>query len=114
MSGSPNVDRKTFLANLRQSKLLSEAEYAAALGQLPATEFGHALASLLVQRELLTPFQAENLLAGRNTGFLLGQYRILDQLGRGGMGRVFKAQHLTMKRLVALKVLAPNLLQSER
>ena len=42
------------------------------------------------------------------SGFFLGQYKILDQLGQGGMGRVYKAIHLTMKRVVALKVLAPQ------
>src|SRR5207237_2246903 len=37
-----------------------------------------------------------------------------DQLGRGGMGRVFKAEHRTMQRIVALKVLAAELLSTER
>ncbi len=114
MSVPQPMDRRTFLANLRQSQLLTKAQLAEALRDLPATNRGRAVARALVEKELLTRFQAERLLAGRNTGFLLGQYRILDQLGRGGMGRVFKAEHVTMKRLVALKVLAPGLLQSER
>jgi serine/threonine protein kinase len=114
MNVPPSVDRKTFLFHLRQSQLLTEAQFAAAARELSAAEGGRSLARALVDKEWLTPFQAERLLVGRNTGFLLGQYRILDQLGRGGMGRVFKAEHRTMKRLVALKVLAPNLLQSER
>lgn len=37
------------------------------------------------------------------------QYRIIDRLGEGGMGVVYKAEHRMMDRVVALKVLAPHL-----
>ncbi|HXD89345.1 MAG TPA: protein kinase, partial [Urbifossiella sp.] len=37
------------------------------------------------------------------------QYRIIDRLGAGGMGVVFKAEHKLMGRTVAVKVLAPHL-----
>ena len=75
-----------------------------------AREIAKALASW----KLLTKFQARMLLAGRNSGFFLGPYRILDQLGQGGMGRVYKAMHQTMNRVVALKVLSPQLVNTER
>jgi eukaryotic-like serine/threonine-protein kinase len=108
------IDRATFLAHLRQSGLLTEEQFAAVQHNLPDTNRGRVVARTLVERGLLTRFQAERLLIGRTQGFLLGQYRILDQLGRGGMGRVFKAEHRTMNRLVALKVLSPNVLQTNR
>ncbi len=114
MSAPQPVDRTKFLTNLRQSKLLSETQLSETLRELPTTARSRTVARALVEKKLLTRFQAERLLSGRNTGFLLGQYRILDQLGRGGMGRVYKAEHQTMKRLVALKVLAPKMLQSDR
>jgi serine/threonine protein kinase/formylglycine-generating enzyme required for sulfatase activity len=47
-------------------------------------------------------------------GTILGQYRILDQLGAGGMGQVYKAVHVAMDRVVALKVIAPHLLRDAR
>lgn len=63
-----------------------------------------AVADKLVAQGLLTKFQAREMLAGRRR-FRLGQYTVLDELGRGGMGQVFRAEHAMMGREVALKVL---------
>jgi len=63
----------------------------------------------LVGRGFLTDFQAEQLLAGQTDSLILGQYRLLGRLGVGGMGHVYKAEHVVMKRVVALKVIAAHL-----
>jgi serine/threonine protein kinase/formylglycine-generating enzyme required for sulfatase activity len=41
-----------------------------------------------------------------------GEYVVLDKIGAGGMGQVFKAEHRRMKRIVALKLLPPAAMRS--
>jgi serine/threonine protein kinase len=62
------------------------------------------LSSQLVELGFLNHWQAEQLRQGR-TKFTLGPYRILDAIGQGGMGYVFKGEHILLGRVEAIKVL---------
>jgi response regulator RpfG family c-di-GMP phosphodiesterase len=64
-----------------------------------------ALLSSLQGLELLTEYQRARIEAGTTHGLILGSYRVLDRLGAGSMGIVFKAEHCRMRRIVAIKVL---------
>ncbi|MBI2806362.1 MAG: serine/threonine protein kinase [Planctomycetes bacterium] len=108
------VDRETFLQNLRVSTLLTPHQFRAVIDRLASVDNTREIAKALASWKLITKYQAKMLLMGRNTGFFLGPYRILDQLGQGGMGRVYKAMHQTMNRVVALKILAPQLVGTAR
>jgi response regulator RpfG family c-di-GMP phosphodiesterase/serine/threonine protein kinase len=59
----------------------------------------------LVQAGMLTMYQFERVLLGSVHGLVLGSYRVLDELGRGGMGTVYLAEHRLLRRRVAIKVL---------
>src|SRR6266704_1725662 len=48
------------------------------------------------------------------TGQVLGEFRLMHRLGRGGMGQVYLAEQTSLKRKVALKLLHPDLASNER
>lgn len=66
----------------------------------------------LVRQKNLTKFQAEELWRGRGKSLVLGNYLILDKIGAGGMGQVFKAEHRRMHRIVAVKMLPAGMMKS--
>jgi response regulator RpfG family c-di-GMP phosphodiesterase len=62
------------------------------------------LGEALVQVGALTPYQLSRALAGTTHGLVLGSYRVLDRLGGGSVGVVFLAEHILLRRRVAVKV----------
>ncbi|HND52145.1 MAG TPA: Hsp70 family protein [Pirellulaceae bacterium] len=71
------------------------------------------MARELIARQKLTEFQLKRVLEGDPKSLVLGNNVILDKVGEGGMGEVFKAMHRRMRRLVCVKVLRPTLINSE-
>lgn len=55
----------------------------------------------------------EDLPASLRNGHI-GQYEILDRLGKGGMGAVYKARHIELGKIVAIKVLTASRLDEVR
>ncbi|VTS04268.1 serine/threonine-protein kinase [Tuwongella immobilis] len=111
MTASTTIDRATFLDCLQQSRLLTADQWGRAK-QLSA-QSARQLADALIQLGWITRYQAERLLHGKTNGFFLEQYRILEPLGKGGMGRVFRARHETMRRIVALKIVSSELTRTK-
>lgn len=96
-----------FLAIVRKSGLVEEsrlAEAVAAWTDLTA-DLPDELPQALIDAELLTHWQVDQLRKGKHKGFMLGKYRLLRLLGAGGMSSVYLAENTTLKQRVAIKVL---------
>jgi len=63
------------------------------------------LLNRLVNAELLTAYQASRLQANPSEQLILGNYRILERIGSGGMGVVYRGEHALLRRPVAIKVM---------
>lgn len=104
------IEKSLFERALSASGLVDGAALGSLVGQLrdaTATaghEFDARLARLLIERGVLNEWQVEQLRIGR-TKFTLGPYLIVDSIGKGGMGHVFKGQHELLGRTEAIKVL---------
>lgn len=97
--------------SIANSGLVPPEELTAAVAA--AGDDPQALAQRLLANKLLTRFQIVTLSQGKGSTLRIGNYDILDRLGAGGMGTVFKARHRRMKRVVALKVLSAAFSENE-
>lgn len=99
------ITPEEFFEILQKSKLLTPSQLAQARELALEGDDPKALAKRLARKEIITRWQAGQLLAGRSS-FYLGKYRLIELLGSGGMGNVFLGRHVTMNRLVALKIIS--------
>lgn len=95
---------------LSKSKLLDEEQLARVEKAASQTDDPKELLRALIQRRYISRWQGSQLLAGRNA-FFFGKYKIRDLLGRGHLGNVFLAEHVTMNRPVALRAISRALVR---
>jgi len=97
-----------FVWDLRKSGLIERGQLDQVVNDFlrknPRSE-APALAAHLTAQGTLTAFQAERVLNGKTQGLVLNQYVLLDAIGSGSMGQVFKAVNKSDNSVFALKVL---------
>jgi serine/threonine-protein kinase len=107
-----SVDARQFVDALVQNRLVSDSEVRTVSRQAgPEGEPSNVdrLAAELIRLGKITKYQAAAVRQGKTKGLLIGNYVVLDKIGSGGMGLVFKARHRQLQRMVALKLLPPSI-----
>lgn len=110
-------DAQSFVELVKRSQLVEDEPLERVLAKLRAKhgkklpEDAQLIANALIEAELLTEWQADKLLAGKHRGFILGKYKLLRMLGKGGMSSVYLAEHILMRARRAIKVLPKNRVQ---
>jgi serine/threonine-protein kinase len=102
-----------FLNLLQGSQTLSAAQLTE-LRNSAAAKSGNlrAVGKLIYDKGWLTRFQIALIANGKETQ--IGPYRLLDRIGEGGMGQVYKACHVGMNRIVALKIIRKERLNNPK
>jgi serine/threonine-protein kinase len=97
-----------FVYELRRSNLIDRGQLEQIVGDFlkhnPRADAA-ALAQNLVDQNVLSQFQADRVLSNKAQGLVLGPYVLVDALGAGSMGTVYKALSKTDQQFYAVKVL---------
>jgi serine/threonine protein kinase len=97
LTGQPSATLKQWVVTLHRDELADIAIFS----------------QKLQEQGWLTAYQAGHLAEGRGEGLIVGQYVVLDELGHGSVGMVYKVRHRIMGRQAALKVFTPESEESE-
>ena len=108
--GEGKID--AFLQIISESQLLDESQFQRLLEAVEDSE--KTLTPTIILHKLkrarwLSQWQSDQLLQGDPFCFVLGQYKLLDFLGKGAMGNVYLAEHHYMHRRAAIKVVHEHL-----
>lgn len=101
-----------FVRQLEETGILSAETLHGLLPPRSPPRDAASFARELVRSRKLTKFQADEIARGNARSLLLDNYILMEKIGQGGMGQVFKARHRRLARTVAVKILPPNLVKN--
>ena len=110
MSAMCSLSPSELVDFLTRNQILSHSHLEALARDWEQFTTSELLTEELVARSWLTKHQQSHLLSGQGNKLILGPYRLIEPIGEGGMGLVFKGWHPRLDRYVALKLIRPQAL----
>ena len=101
-----------FIDDLGKYRLLEPRQLEEVVRLQASFPDARGLARELLQRGWISAYQANLVLTGRGPALLLGSYVLIERIGEGGMGQVFKARNWKLGKVVALKVIRKDRLNN--
>jgi serine/threonine-protein kinase len=99
---------------LGQYQFLSAAQMDEIRPLLPTFPDRLAFVKELMARDWLTPYQVNQIMQGKGDQLVWDCYRLRERIGEGAMGQVFKAWSLRLERIVAIKTISKELINSAK
>ncbi len=107
MSGMAHKDLIDFLI---QHQLVSASNIEQFGAELNGCTQIEDLCHLLLKKGLITPYQQSQIITKQHDKLILGPYRLIEPIGEGGMGMVYKGWHPRLDRYSAIKLIRPQVL----
>src|SRR5262245_4818764 len=97
------------VTDLQDSRILPRPHFEELVGDiLPHCDDWTVVGHEMVHRGWLTPFQAYQLLQGKGSELIFGSYVLLEPIGEGGMGFIYRARNWKLDTVAAVKVIRPG------
>lgn len=105
---------------LLQLKIVSESDWNRAAAEIPEPKTDLAVLDRLTKiraswvldpnqyEPAITRFQVDEILSGNASKLRFQNHVLLDRIGAGGMGEVFKARNVNLSRIEAIKTIRPD------
>jgi len=103
-----------FVNDVLQAQLLDADQREEILQMQETAADARELAQELLRRQFVTAFQINQIFLGKGASLNIGPFLLLERVGEGGMGQVYKVKQKVLNRIIALKVIRKECMENPK